>query len=270
MTEHAFQLHHGNAACTVNGSGRPLLLIHGFPFDHTMWQNQIEPLAEHCQVIAPDLRGYGGSSLAQKDAEQGVLMSTYAEDLIAVLDQVGVNEPVILCGFSMGGYILWQLAKRFPERVKALVPCDTRAAADTDDARAGREKMASTVAETGTEPVVEAMLPKLVAKHTLDARPELVEQVSSMIRGARPAAIAAAQRGMAQRPDMTDALAEFDWPALLIGGAEDAISPPAEMRGIADVLPQGRFVEIAGAGHMSPLENAPAFNEALLAFVRSL
>lgn len=252
----------------------PLVLIHGFPFNHTMWQTQIDVLASTYQVIAPDLRGFGETPLDEPEGEfetdQGISMEAYAVDLLAVLDQLQIDEPVILCGFSMGGYILWQFARQFPERVKALVLADTRTAADTAEASAGRLKMADGVLQNGTDAIPAAMLPKLLSVNTLANRLELVEQVTKMLLQESPAAIAAAQRGMARRPDVQSELANFDWPALVLVGAEDVISPPAEMRELAASLPQAEFCELANAGHMSPLENPAAFNQALLKFMNRL
>ena len=148
---------------STSGDGIPLLFIHGFPFDHTMWQAQIEALSPRCRVIAPDLRGFGPRSLEDPDIDAGVGMETYAADLLATLDSLEIDEPVILCGFSMGGYILWQFARRFPQRVRALVLCDTRADADSSEVSAGRLKMAEEVVITGTDSVALAMLPKLLA-----------------------------------------------------------------------------------------------------------
>ena len=170
----------------------------------------------------------------------------------------------------MGGYILWQLALRYPERVKALVLCDTRAAADAEEASAGRIKMAESIADTGVEPVVEGLTPKLLAAETLENRPEIVEQVQAMIRQASPDAIAASQRGMARRDDVQDKLSSLQWPALVIAGAEDVISPADEMQGIAESLPNGQFCEIPGAGHMTVLENPAAVNAVMKKFVGSL
>lgn len=255
------------------GEGQPVVLIHGFPFDHTMWSEQINSLAATCKVIAPDLRGFGSSSLgdsAEIDSTEGVAMEAYAEDLEEILEGSQVTEPVILCGFSMGGYILWQFVQRFPERVKAIVLCDTRAVADSAQAAAGREQMATKVLSEGVEPLVQGMLPKLLAAKTQAERPELVEQVTAMMRKASPDAVAAALRGMASRPDVRGELSNFDWPALVVAGAEDAISTPEEMQTIAAGLPQAKFVEIADAGHMTSLENPAALNQALGDFIATL
>ncbi|MGI9427408.1 MAG: alpha/beta fold hydrolase [Bythopirellula sp.] len=270
MTKHLITAGEVQLAGHVFGSGQPLVMIHGFPLDHSMWQAQIEALPDNYQTIAPDLRGFGESAAADGDASSGVDMQTFAADLVAVLDELQITEPVILCGFSMGGYILWQFLQQYPHRVRAVVLCDTRASADSPEAAAGREQMASKVLNEGIEPLVVGMLPKLLAASTQAERPEIVEQVATMIRKAPPAAVAAALRGMARRPDVVDALPTFDLPALVVAGADDAISTPAEMQAIATRLPQAKFVEIADAGHLSPLENPTAFNEALRAFIESL
>jgi 3-oxoadipate enol-lactonase len=252
------------------GAGPPVVLLHGYPLNHKMWAAQIEALSPLCRVIAPDLRGFGKSTLAEGDAAGGVSMAQYAADVAALLDAIGVTEPVILCGFSMGGYILWQFVEQFPDRVKAIVPCDTRAIADSPEAREGRLKSADEVADTGVEPIISAMLPKLLSEQTRETRPEVVAELTALMRDSSPAAIGAALRGMADRPDVTGKLANITQPALVMVGAHDAISPPEEMRGIAEKLPNAKFVEIGGAGHMTTLENPQAVNAALVEFVRSL
>lgn len=270
MPQHVFQNKGVDLACLDQGTGLPLVLIHGFPFDHSMWQYQIEFFSRAFHVVAPDLRGFGKSSLTAGDIAKGVEMRQYAEDVIAVLDELGVQEPAILCGFSMGGYVLWQLALRFPQRVRAIVACDTRAVADSTEAKEARLKMAGEVLNAGNQQVAEAMLPKLLAPQTLADRSEVVEQVTRMIHAAPPQGIAAAQRGMACRPDVREKLGGIDRPTLLIVGAEDAISPPAEMREIASAMPCAELSEIAGAGHMTTLENPDAVNEAVNSFANSL
>jgi 3-oxoadipate enol-lactonase len=249
------------------GSGAPLVLLHGFPLDHTMWRAQIEVLSSVCHVIAPDLRGFGQSSLAAGDAEQGLDMRRYADDVVAVLDHLGVRQPAILCGFSMGGYVLWQFVHEYPHRVRAIVLCDTKAAADSDEVRSARLAGAEEVLHSGAGPIAEGMLPKLLAQATLANRPDVVEEISSIIRRTAPEAIAAAGRGMARRPDVRADLLGIRMPTLVIVGAEDGISPPEEMREIAEALPVSAFVEVPNAGHMSPVENPDAVSEALRRFV---
>jgi pimeloyl-ACP methyl ester carboxylesterase len=122
-----------------------VILVHGFPLDHTMWEAQIEVLAGRYRVIAPDLRGFGRSRLDPFDASRGVPMERYADDVRELLDVLAIHEPIVLVGFSMGGYVAWQFVRKFPQRLRAPVQCDTKAVADTDEARAGRIKMAENV-----------------------------------------------------------------------------------------------------------------------------
>lgn len=250
------------------GTGQPVVLLHGYPLDSRMWEPQFAALSKSSRVIAPDLRGFGKSTQAHEDAASGVSMRQYAADVAEFLDAINVTEPVILCGFSMGGYILWQFLKQFPERVKAFVACDTRAIADTTEARQGRLKTAGEVLATGVEPVITAMLPKLLSDETRNTRPDVVAQLVSIMHSCPRQAVAASLRGMADRPDVTADLARFTQPALVVVGAEDAISSSEEMRGIAEKLPNAEFVEIPKAGHMSNMENPQAFNEALVAFIK--
>ena len=270
MARHSFQYDGVELSYYETGNGALLVLLHGFPLDHTMWKAQIDALKGTCHVIAPDLRGFGRSTLAAGDAEYGVDMKRYAADVGAVLDEMGVSEPAILCGFSMGGYVLWQLVRQFPERVRAIVLCDTKATADSQLARTTRLNMAEEVLLSGAGPIAESMLPKLLAPATLANHPDVVDEVDAMMRHTAPEAIAAAQRGMARRPDVRASLPGIQVPALVLVGAEDAISPPQEMREIATALPQAEFVEVPAAGHMSPLENPVAVNDALIRFVAGL
>lgn len=252
------------------GQGTPILLVHGFPLDHTMWEPQIAALAERYRVIAPDLRGFGQSSLGQIDPSRGVSMEQYADDLADLLDALGITAPIVLVGLSMGGYIAWQFARNYPERLRALVQLDTRAIADNDEARAGRLKMADSVAEWGSGRVAEMMGPKLFSQRAFEKQPEIVSAVRRVVEGTSPAAIAAAQRGMAARPDVTASLPSIRVPTLVIVGSDDVISPPPEMQSIANAIPGAEFVVIPNSGHMTTLENPAAVNEAMLRFVERL
>ena len=193
-------------------------------------------------------------------------MEQYADDLAELLDALGINEPIVLVGFSMGGYIAWQFVRKYADRLRALVQCDTRAVADTDEARAGRIKMAENVAEWGSGRVAEMMGPKLFSPAARSKRSrELMAEVRRVVESTSPAAIAAAQRGMAARPDMTGLLPQIRVPTLVIVGDADAISPPAEMQSIAAAIPNAEFVVIPDAGHMTTMENPAAVNDALAA-----
>lgn len=251
------------------GEGPAIVLVHGFPLDHTMWQGQIEGLSPSFRVIAPDLRGFGKS-----DPVSGTLsMQQLADDVAALLDALGVDEPVTFCGLSMGGYVGWQFFARHRDRLARLIQCDTRAIADTEEGRQTRLQGAEEVLEKGPTALVETMMPRLFAESLLFAdqtqnhRVSLVQATREVMLSTPPETIAAAQRGMAERPDVTRMLGSIDVPTLLLGGEHDAISPPAEMREIAAAIPQARFIEIPGAGHMSPLEKPDEVNAAIREFL---
>jgi 3-oxoadipate enol-lactonase len=245
------------------GRGVPLVLVHGYPLDHSMWQGQIDGLSDICRVIAPDLRGFGASDVTPGT----VTMEQMADDVAGVLDAMHIEEPIVFCGLSMGGYVAWQFALRHRQRLAKLILCDTRAVADSPEAAAGRLKTAERVLAEGAGVAAEALLPKLFAPATYNEQPQIVESTRQVILRTKPAGIAAALRGMAQRPDVTSRLSEINVPALVICGEHDGISPPAEMRQIAERLPNARFLEIAGAGHMAPLERPDVVNAAIRDFL---
>jgi pimeloyl-ACP methyl ester carboxylesterase len=253
-----------------HGRGTPVLLVHGFPLDHAMWAAQIDALGGHARVIAPDLRGFGQSPLPPGDGERGVSMERYADDLAELLDTLAIDEPIVLVGFSMGGYIAWQFVRKYPQRLRALVPMDTRAGADTDEARAGRIKMAENIAEWGSGVVGEMMGPKLFAPASFEQLPQVVAAVLDVVERTDPAAIAAAQRGMAQRDDMTVLLQLIRVPTLVVVGQHDAISPPDEMQSVAAAISGAECVVIPDAGHMAPMENPNAVNAALRGLINRL
>jgi 3-oxoadipate enol-lactonase len=247
------------------GSGPVLLLVHGFPLDHQMWRHQLDGFASEYRVIAPDLRGFGQSIVTP-----GVVtMQRFANDLAALLNELEVREPITLCGLSMGGYIAWQFAKLHRQRLGKLVLCDTRAAADTAEAAKARLDNAQKVLAEGPQAIVDGMVARLFAQQTITEQPDLVKAQREIMLGTKPEAIAAALRGLAEREDFSGRLAEFDVPTLVICGEHDAIIPPEEMQSIATGLPKGTFALIAEAGHMAPLEQPAAVNQALRAFLQS-
>lgn len=246
-------------AVVEQGVGRPLVLIHGFPLDHTMWRGQIDALSRICRVIAPDLRGFGRSPAAGDTVQ----MPQFADDVASLMDALDVREPIVFCGLSMGGYIGWQFQKRHRARLAALIACDTRAVADPPDVAQGRFATADRVLAAGAGVLADAMLGRLFAPDTHQHQPELVTATREVILKTSPLGAAAALRGMAQRPDFSGELGGSDVPTLVICGEHDVISPVAEMREFAAQIPLARFIEVRGAGHMSPLEQPSLVNAAI-------
>ncbi|MBM4075755.1 MAG: alpha/beta hydrolase [Planctomycetes bacterium] len=245
------------------GTGSAILFVHGFPLNHTMWSAQIVEFAKTHRVIAPDLRGFGGTD----GALYSVSMEQFADDLADLLDALSIRSPVTFCGLSMGGYIGWQFVQKYRHRVSHLIVCDSKAAADSSDAATNRLKMADIVLRDGPEPVAWAMMPKLFAKCSSDHCPAAIESVRRMVMATNPIAIAAAHRGMAVRPDVTGILPTIQTPTLIVCGEHDTISPPAEMESIASAIPRSRYVVVPNAGHMAPMEQPEFVNRVIREFV---
>lgn len=243
----------------------PVVLLHGFPFNRSLWREQVESLSETRRVVAPDLRGHGETSAGGGPAT----MEEMAEDLAALLDELQVERAVV-GGLSMGGYVALAFLRAHPERVGALVLADTRAQADADDARRAREETARRALTEGMEPIADAMLPKLLAPATRGRRPDLVARVREMILGTKPEGAAAALRGMAARRDQTDLLETIGVPTLLVVGSDDVIAPPAEAEAMRAKIRGARLVKIEDAGHVPNVERPVEFNRALAEFLDGL
>jgi pimeloyl-ACP methyl ester carboxylesterase len=247
----------------VRGEGMPVLFVHGFPLDRTMWRHQLATLSRW-KRIAPDLRGVGSAAVTGEDA-----MGQYADDLVGVLDGLGVRQAVV-CGLSMGGYIAFELLRRYPERVRATVLCDTRAEADSPEARRTRDELAALAEAAGPDAVAERLLPKLLAAATLADQPEVVAQCREMARRFSVAGMVGALRAMRERLDSTPLLPKIAVPTLVVVGAEDQISSPPVAQAMAQAIPGARCAVIAGAGHVAPLEQPLATSRVLADFLDTL
>lgn len=248
------------------GTGRPLVLLHGFPLDHSMWHHQIEAFALNYRVIAIDLRGFGRSSITPG----AVAMEQYALDVDSLLAKLGVEENFVLCGLSMGGYIAFEYYRNFPQKPAGLILCDTRATPDSESARTQRIETAEKVLRDGPNDLADAMVEKLFSAETLKQRRDLVNDVRNVMLRTHPEGIAAALRGMAMRPDSTPLLAQITTPTLVLVGEHDAITPAAEMESMAAQINGARFEKIARAGHMAPLEQPQAVNAAIDRYLSAL
>jgi 3-oxoadipate enol-lactonase len=254
-----------NLAVEVKGEGPAVLFIHGYPHDRSLWAHQVEKL-EGYRRIAPDLRGMG-----QSDApDLGYSMATYAADLAALLDALGVDE-VVLCGLSMGGYIAFEFLRQWRSRVRGLVLMDTRAEADAAEVRRARDTAAATAREDGAEAIADSLLPGMLSPETRKGSPEVVDQVRSMMAAAPVAGIVGALSAMRDRPDSTPLLGTLTGlPTLVVVGEADTLTPPDRARAIAQGIPGARLVPIPGAAHLPPLERPVQTTELLLEFLGRL
>lgn len=250
-------------AYTDTGIGRPLVLIHGYPFNRTLWDEQVNVLTHSYRVIVPDLRGFGDS-----DASTGPsTMNRLAQDVARLMDHLGISQAVI-GGLSMGGYVVLAFYKQFPSRVRALILADTRAQADTEDGKQTRAQQAEKALTEGMGGIADAMLPKLLTPETVSKRPEIVKRVRDMMLKTKPEGAAAALQGMAEREDQTQLLSQITVPTLILVGSEDPITPVADSEKMHEAIRGSRLVVLDKASHVSNIEQAEEFNQELKRFLR--
>ncbi len=251
-------------AVDVQGDGPPVLFVHGFPLDRTMWRHMAAPLTGR-QRIAPDLRGLGMSDAP----EGGYFIEEYADDMAALLEQLGIERAVV-CGLSMGGYVALEMVRRHRHRLQGLILMSTRATADGPEAKAGRDEMIQLVQRQGPATLVDRMLPKLLSPETLGTMPDVVERVRTMIAGSPAAGIIGALTAMKERGDSTDLLRGIDFPTLVVAGREDQLIPLESSRSMAEQIPDSHFTVIAGAGHLAPMEQPIATSRVVGEFLESV
>jgi pimeloyl-ACP methyl ester carboxylesterase len=243
------------------GNGEPVVLLHGYPFNRSLWREQVEVLKDSKRVITPDLRGLGESPLTET-----ATMEEMANDVAALLDSLGIEETII-GGLSMGGYVTLAFTRLFPHRVKGLILADTRPQSDTEEGKQNREKQAQKALSEGMSAIAAEMLPKLLAPATITENTDVVVRVSNMILTTKPQGAANAQRGMAQRVDHTEMLSNINVLTLIIVGSEDVLTPPSDSEKMHEAISNSLLITIEGAGHCSNLENHMMFNAALLSFI---
>ena len=263
------------------GKEPAVILLHGFPFNRSMWREQIEFLsARNFRVVAPDLRGLGENvaktSVCDESTENHRLksvpratMADMACDLAALMDRLKIDRATI-CGLSMGCYVAFEFIHLFPERASALVLCGPRAQGPDDAERKSREEQAQRVLIEGMQFAVASISTLLLAQKTLTEKPEVVEHARDMVLKTDPRGAAAAQRGMAARRDYSDELANITVPTLIIAGREDGVRKPEDAEFIHRGIRGSQLVVIDDAGHLMNMEQPERFNRALIEFFERL
>lgn len=266
-----------------SGDAGTIAFLHGFPFDGSVWDRQISGLPPGWRGLAPDLRGFGRTPLAAAELPAGsdgvhavahpdeavLTMDALASDVARLIERHAAG-PTVVCALSMGGYVAFALRRLRPELIRGLVLMDTRAGADSEEARDNRRRMADTARRAGAESIATAMLPSLLAPATHERNPDVVARVRRMIEGTSPRTIIAALAGMAARPDSSPDLPAIDSPALVIVGAEDTITPPEDADAMAAAIPHARLVVVDGAGHLPGLEQPEPVNALISEFLTKL
>lgn len=242
-----------------NPQGLPLVLVHGHPFDRTMWAPQTEAFAASRRVIAPDLRGYGASPVVP-----GITpLARFARDVADLLDELEV-ESCVLAGLSMGGQIVMDCYRQFPERIRGLVLADTFPAAETAVGKRARGAMADRLLREGMRGYADEVLEKMVAPY---APPEVKSHVHRMMTATPTEGAAAALRGRAERPDYRDLLTRVTVPALVVVGADDTFTPVSDAEAMHAALPDSTLHVVEGSAHMPNLERPEEFNRVLGEFL---
>ncbi|WP_409235871.1 alpha/beta fold hydrolase [Streptomyces sp. PA5.6] len=264
------------SSATVNGAtlhyddigpktGLPVLLIHGHPFNRSLWSPQATALAAAgYRVVTPDLRGYGDSSVSNGP----VYLGDFADDLAGILDHLGIEQAVI-GGVSMGGQIAMEMQRGHAGRVRALLLSDTSAPAETPEGKAFRNRLADRLLTEGMDGYADEVIDKMLAAYNVTAMPEVADRVLHMMRTTDPRGAAAALRGRAERPDYRDTLAATRCPVLIVVGADDAYTPLADAKTLHQLVPHATFHVIEQAGHLPGAEQPVHFNAALLDFLRT-
>ena len=248
-----------------SGSGAPaVVLLHGFPLDSRVWTAQRDAMGKDRRVITPDLRGFGRSP-----SVDAFTMESIADDLHALLADLGAL-PVILGGLSMGGYAALAYARKYPADLAGLLLIDTRAEADTPEAREARQKMIDAVRARGSVAAAEMMMPKMLAPETPSKQPDVARELRTIMESQPPRTIENALIALRDRPDFRKDLASIAVPALILVGEADAITPPAMAETLNKNIANSHLVMVTNAGHMTPMEQPDQVNAAIRDFVAKL
>jgi 3-oxoadipate enol-lactonase len=242
--------------------GAPVVFIHGFPFNHTMWEPQMKALPNHFRAITYDVRGHGESDVG--DGQYTI--EFFVDDLIALLDHLVIDRAV-LCGLSMGGYIALRAYERHPERIKALVLCDTKSEPDTNEGKVKRSASVRTVKTEGLRVFADDFAKMVFAPQTFQSQPEIVEAIKASIRGNSPIGVCGAAIALACRTDTTNSLSSIKVPTLILVGEHDQLTPVAVSQSMQRQITDAEVRILPQAAHLSNLENAAEFNKYLIEFL---
>lgn len=246
------------------GTGLPVVFLHAFPLNRTMWEPQIGALVAECRCISIDMRGFGEST-----ASPPFSMDRYADDVAAVLDALQIQRAVIV-GLSMGGYVAFAMWRRHRERIRGIVFADTRAGADTIETVGKRRELIELAEAQGSTAVANRQIAGLVGKTTRDKRPDIYDAVHRMSAEAPVDGIVGALEAMIARPDSSETCATIDVPALVVVGDEDVPTPVTEAQTLASLIAGSRLEVLTQAGHVSNIERPAAFNTVVSEFLASL
>lgn len=244
----------------------PLVFIHGFPFDRTSWVPQYEYFKAYCRVVIYDIRGFGSST---SDSDTPFSMEVFAKDFLAFLKALHI-EKAIVCGLSMGGYILMNAFKMEPERFAGIVLCDTQCNADSEEARKKREKTIEQIRAKGVADFADTFIKNVFYEESFKKKKETVEAIRDVILRTTQQTLVAAVKALAKRPDTCEVLQSVKVPALIICGRQDTVTPPEKSQAMHDLIKNSTYKLIDGAGHLSNLDQPETFNKYLGEFIKTI
>jgi len=243
-----------------------MVFVHGYPLSRRIWDSQIEGLADVARLIAPDLRGHGDSGATPGTYSMDLL----ADDCLALLEALGIDQQVVLCGLSMGGYVAFAFYRKFPEKVAGLILAATRSGEDSPEGKANRDKAADLARQGGPNAIAGSMLPKMLSPKSYVGRPELVHSVMEIMQGTSLDGILGDLMGMKSRPDSTPALRAIEKPVLILHGSDDQLIPPSEAIAMQEAIPGAQLQVLPDAGHLLNMEQPLLFNKAIRGFLREI
>ena len=243
----------------------PVIFVHGFPFDKSMWQGQLDFLQSAYRVIAFDIRGFGKST----DENSSLSIDLFADDLIAFMDQLNIEKAVI-CGLSMGGYITLNAYERFPDRFEALILADTQCIADTPEVKEKRYEAINDIEVNGVANFNESFIKKVFYKDSFTNKKEQVEELRSVVFSNPEHLIQRGLAAIAERSETCSALDKITIPTLIICGKEDSVTPLAQSEVMKKAISRATLKVIENAGHVSNLEQADEFNKHLSDFLKAI
>lgn len=259
--------HENRCFLESHGSGIPVVFLHGYPLNRSMWNDQVPAIATSFRPILIDLPGFGSAARANKSDTPS--LAKIADEVFEALQSARITEPIVLVGLSMGGYIALEFWKRHASSLRGLVLADTKASPDTPEAAEARYKTAKTALEEGTEKAVNPMMAKLISAQSQKSE-KITTWLQKTMHSVSPETIEMALYAMAGRSDFTNELSSINVPTLVIAGREDAIIPVEVMKKMADAIPGASFKVVEGSGHMPSNEQPDAFNQLLLDFLQTV
>ncbi|MCL5031193.1 MAG: alpha/beta hydrolase [Bacteroidetes bacterium] len=247
---------HGNPLAT------PIVFIHGFPYDHNMWDKQISFLQNSYFCISYDIRGLGNSPAGDGQ----FTMESFVDDLEEIIDELKLDKPV-LCGLSMGGYIVLRAVERIEGQLGGLILCDTKSEADTNEVKLKRAAGIKKINDEGVQKFVEDFVPTCFTEESIRSLTEYKETLARSLKS-DPIGVKGCLLAMQGRTDTTSYLSKIKIPALVLCGEEDKLSPPSSMKSMSEKINSAEFVVIPDAAHMTQIENPEAVNKAFLSFLK--